>query len=294
MPFSSDFIDFDDFRRFVSKVGHPKHCMHCGGLDLSIKEPKHHPSYEITSACNLNCIYCYSKVALMNKTAPKPGYYGDLNPKVVTISQYGEPLLAGVKKVAYIIEKLREKFGNIRIDLQTNGTIGFTELDGLIDIAMISLDVSNAESYIKITGVNLFNKVLENIEKAVDMDCVVTVRSVHSPGINDVELVELAKALSEIGVDEHFIQPCSVYEENLNQLVKLGFDLERSESLFEYLRVIYECSKYVNAVIPGCIKVVLDEILKQLDDITDLKFVKRNAIARNPPKIRRDWKFVID
>ena len=76
---------------------------------------------------------------MINKTAPKPGYYGDLNPKVITISQYGEPLIVGVEKVARIIEYLKEKFGKVRIDLQTNGTIDFTELNGLIDIAMISL-----------------------------------------------------------------------------------------------------------------------------------------------------------
>jgi len=284
----------EDFKKFVKSVGYPKHCIHCEGLDLSIKEPKHHPSYEITTRCNLGCVYCYSKVALLNKTAPKPGYYGDPNPKAITISQYGEPLLAGVGRVARIIEALKERFGNVRIDLQTNGTIGFVELDGLIDIAMVSLDVSNAESYKAITGANLFNDVLENIKKAVDMDCIATVRSVYLPGINDNELVELAKLLGDIGVDEHFIQPCSVYNECLDDLIRLGFDLEKSESLFEYLNVVYRCSEDVKVVIPGCIKVVLDEILKQLDDFEDLRFIRRNAVARNPPQIRRDWKFVIE
>ncbi len=283
-----------DFRKFVSKVEYPYHCIHCEGLDLGIREPKHHPSYEITTQCNLNCVYCYSKAALLNKTAPKPGYYGDLNPKAITISQYGEPLLTGVDRVAKIMKALKERFEDARIDLQTNGTIDFTELNGLIDIAMISLDVSNAEIYKTITGSNKFDDVLENIEKAVDMDCIVTVRSVYLPGINDDELVKLAEILGEIGVDEHFIQPCSIYNECLQDLQKLGFDLERSESLYDYLQIVYKCNRFVKAVIPGCIKVVLDEILKQLEDFEDLKFVRRGAIARNPPQIRRDWKFVID
>ena len=167
-------------------------------------------------------------------------------------------------------------------------------MDGLINIAMISLDTSNAESYEVITGSNKFNDVINNIEKAVNMDCTVTVRSVFLPGINDEELVKLAEMLGEMGVDEHFVQPCSVYNECLKDLQKLGFDLEKSESLYDYLRIVYRCSEFVETVIPGCIKVILDEILKQLGDFNDLKFVRRSAIARKPPKIRRDWKFVIE
>jgi len=279
---------------FILKLKYPKHCIYCEGLDISIKEPKHHPSYEITTKCNLNCIYCYSKVALINKTAPKPGYYGNMNPKAITISQYGEPLLVGVDRVAKIIENLREIFGDVRIDLQTNGTMDFTDLNGLIDIAMVSLDTSNPKMYTKITGTNKFHEVLENIKNAVDMDCILTVRSVFLPGINDEELVELAKILGDIGVEEHFIQPCSVYRECLNDLLALGFDVERSNNLFEYLKVVYNCSEFVKVVIPGCIEVILDEIIKQLDDLSDLKFVKRNSIAREPPKIRREWRFVIE
>ena len=270
-----------------------KHCVHCEGLDLSIKEPRHHPSYEITTSCNLNCVYCYSRVALINKTAPKPGYYGDLNPKVITISQYGEPLIVGVDKVARIIEYLREKFGKVRIDLQTNGTIDFTELNGLIDIAMISLDVSSRESYMLITGADMFNEVIKNIEKATDI-CTVIVRSVYLPDINDNELVELSKLLAEIGVDEHFIQPCSVYKECLNDLIRLGFNLEKAEYIYHYLEIVNKCKEFLEVTIPGCIKVVLDKILEQLDDINDLRFIKRRCIAQNPPKIRRDWKFYIN
>ncbi len=275
---------------FISNLNYSKHCIYCEGLDLSIKEPKHHPSYEITTKCNLNCVYCYSKVAVKRGTAPKKGYYGDLNPKVITLSQYGEPLLIGAEGVARIVEGLREIFGDVRIDLQTNGTVDFTPLDGLIDIAMVSLDVSNAKSYKLVTGYDRFHDVLRNLEKALEMDCVVIVRSVHLPKFNDSELVELAKITGEMGVDELFIQPCSVYEDNLNDLMSIGFDIESSERLYDYLKVVCECKEYVNVVIPGCIKVVLDRIVEQIDDPNDLKFVKRRAVA-NVPKIRREWKF---
>ncbi len=272
---------------------HPFHCFHCEGLDLSIKEPRHHPSYEITTECNLNCIYCYSKVAVLKGTAPKPGYYGDLDPKVITISQYGEPLIVGVERVARIVEALRDRFGNVRIDLQTNGTVDFTQLDGLIDVAMVSLDVANAKRYKEITGVGAFWRVVENIERALDMDCILTVRSVYLPGINDDELLRLAEMLGEMGVDEHFIQPCSVYEDCLKDLMALGLDLDRIDRLYDYLDIVSKCGEFVNAVIPGCIKVIVEEILRQLDDPNDLKFVRRRALIGEPPKIRRDWMFTL-
>jgi len=278
-----------NFESFVFNVKHSKHCIHCEGLDKSVREPKHHPSYEITTNCNLRCVYCYSRVAIMKNTAPKPGYYGDLNPKVVTVSQYGEPLLLGVENVRRVVNFLRKKFGDVRIDLQTNGTFDFCNLD--VDIAMVSLDTSNPRSYEIITGSKRFYDVLENIKKSVGSFTLI-VRSVHLPGINDFELVELSKILCEIGVDEHFIQPCSVYRECLGDLLSLGFDLERSRSLYEYLRVVYRCGRHTKVSIPGCIRVALDEILSFLDP-KDLKFVKRESIARSPPKIRREWRFSI-
>ncbi len=278
-----------DFERFVSNLKYSKHCIHCEGLDTSVKDPRHHPSYEVTTNCNLRCVYCYSRVAVINKTAPKPGYYGDLNPKVITISQYGEPLLVGTKRLNEIVKKLRDIFEDVRIDIQTNGTIDFCDIDA--DIVMVSLDTSNPKSYETITGSKKFYDVLENIKRSVN-NFTLIVRSVHLPGINDSELVKLSSILGEIGVDEHFIQPCSIYKEFLNDLLSLGFDLERSKSLYEYLKVVYRCCEFVKVSIPGCIKVVLDEIVKTLD-VDNLKFVKRNPIARGPPKIKRKWRFAI-
>ncbi len=282
-----------NFERFIRNVEYSKHCIHCEGLDLSIKDPKHHPSYEITTSCNLNCVYCYSRVALLNGTAPRPGYYGDENPRAITISQYGEPLLIGVKKVAYIIKRLREIFGDVRIDLQTNGTVDFSELNGLVDLAMVSLDSSNPDLYKRITGKNLFGIVIKNIEKSTDAGITTIVRSVYLPGINDDNIIELSKILKEIGVHEMFVQPCSVYNEFKDKLISMGFDMERAESIYDFLKVVYRCSLNLKTVIPGCMAVILKEILKQID-VNDLRFVKRRIIAIHPPRIKRNWRFTIE
>ncbi len=291
--------DFRKLKKFIEKMEIPSHCIFCEGVDLTIKEPKHHPSYEITTACNLNCIFCYSNVALKNKTAPKPGYYGDLSPKAITISQYGEPLLVGCEKVAYIIKKLKERFGDVigdvRIDLQTNGVfLDMDKLDGLVDIVMISLD-GFGKNYSKLTGVDAFDKVIKALNGVAKANCIGVVRSIHMPGINDEDLVKIAKMCDEIGINEFFLQPLSVYEENAEKLLKAGLNISKTENFSEFIKVVAKIQEEVcvNVKIPGCILSNLKDLMRKYD-FEDLMLLKRNSLATSPPKIRREWRFVIE
>ncbi|MCS7145012.1 MAG: radical SAM protein, partial [Archaeoglobaceae archaeon] len=145
---------------YIKKLKYPLHCEHCEGIS-DVENPKHHPSYEITNECNLDCIFCYSRIAKA-KGLPKPGYYGDMNPKAITISQFGEPLLAGEKEVIRIAKALREIFGEIRLDLQTNGVLLTPKICEEFDIIMISLDAGSREGYKRITKKDFFERVVEN------------------------------------------------------------------------------------------------------------------------------------
>lgn len=284
-----------ELKKFIEKMEIPSHCIFCEGVDLTINEPRHHPSYEITTACNLSCIFCYSNVALKNKTAPKPGYYGDLNPKAITISQYGEPLLIGCEKVAYIIGKLKERFGDVRIDLQTNGVfLDMDKLDGLVDVVMVSLD-GFEKNYVKLTGVDAFDKVVRALSDVAKADCVGVVRSIHLPGINDDDLMEIAKICDEIGVDEMFLQPLSIYKENIEKLLKAGLDVDKAENLIEFFKAAMEIQDNVDIDVktPGCILLNFRELMSKYE-FEDLMFLRRNSIATAPPIIRREWKFEID
>ncbi len=266
------------------KLKYPKHCIHCQGLDEKVENPRHHPSYEITTKCNLNCVFCYSKIAEMRNAAPKPGYYGDLDPKAITISQFGEPFISGPNKVAYVIDRLREIFGDVRIDVQTNGTFDLSVLDGRADIVMVSLDAATAKKYAEITGVNALSKVLKNI-KEISRSCYTSVRTVFMPGINDEELVKIAEIASE--VDELFFQPLSIYKENLERMKSL--DVRRVESVWEYIKTAIELSNYAEIRLPGCFIINLKSFLKD-HDFCDLKFLRRNAFG-TVPLIRRKWRF---
>lgn len=276
----------NDLEKFIKKVEFSRHCEFCEGIDDSIEDPKHHPSYEITRKCNLKCIFCYSRVAEMNKTAPEQGYYGDMDPKAITISQYGEPFAAGEKEVARVIDELRKIFGDVRIDIQTNGTYDLEVLDGRADIVMVSLSAGKREKYAEICGVDAFSKVLENLKK-VGRFAYTVVRTVYLPGINDSELMDIAKIAFD--VDELFIQPVSVYRENLPTLDRLDF--ERAESIYEFISAAFSVSEVASVKLPGCFLKNLRAFL-DIYDFHELKFVKRNVFG-DYPAIRRKRLFVL-
>ncbi len=292
-------IELGRLRKFIEKMDIPSHCVYCEGVDISIKNPKHHPSYEITHRCNLKCVFCYSEAAVKGGTVPKPGYYGEDDPKAITISQYGEPLVVGADKVAYVIRELKKRFGDdVRIDLQTNGTLldrdAFSKFEDLVDIVMISLDASNPEGYVRLTGVNAFERVCEALKIAARSNVVSVLRTIYMPGINDKELMDIAKIGDQAGVDEMMLQPCSVYDEE--SLKKLGFDFEKAESMSEFLKAAYFCQEAVDSMkvkIPGCMLVNLRHLLENGFDFEDILFLRRDSRARTPPTIRRDWKFEI-
>ncbi|AEA47765.1 radical SAM protein [Archaeoglobus veneficus] len=274
-----------ELERFVEEAEYPSHCIHCEGIE-DVEEPKHHPSYEITSACNLKCVFCYSYSALKAGKAPKPGYYGDLNPKAITISQYGEPLIVGHEKLSCIISELRKRF-KARIDLQTNGTLLKEEVDA--DIVMISLDASNRESYARITGVDMFENVLKAMDIVAASKSIGVLRTIYLPGINDTELQQIAEIGYERGMDEFMLQPCSIHPGIEGRLLRAGYDMEK-DTLYDYLDAAYRC---VNVRIPGCLLKNIRRMMEVMD-FEDVVFMRRNQVSAEPPEIRREWRFVIE
>ncbi len=268
------------------------HCTCCEGIDETKVNPKHHPSYEITTKCNLSCIYCYSKVAVEKGKAPLPGYYGDTeNVKGITISQYGEPLVAGVDEVVRVAKRLKDMF-DARLDLQTNGTlIGESEaekLEKVFDLVMISLDVFDREKYLKITGKDLFENVVRAVKICSNTSMKTIIRSIHLPGINDEDLYKLAEFASE-NEAELFLQPLSIYDEK--PLLKLGLDVERVESLYEFVKTAEELEEIADVRIPGCFISNLKRMKRMFGDEI-IKTIRRNAKA-NVPEMKRERVFVI-
>jgi len=270
-------------KRFVDEIAHPSHCKHCQGLDLNNPNPVHHPSYELTPACNHDCIFCYSNVAVKLGKAPKPGYYGWENPKAITVSQYGEPLLS--KRIVEVNRLLRRRFPNARLDLQTNGSLLTEELWGKLDfdIVMISLDASTREKHLKITNADTFNAVV-NALRIVGSDKSVrsVVRTIFMPGINDEEIPRIAELASSLGIDEMHLQPLTIHELNVERLRKAGLDFERAESIRELLKTAMKAKKYIDVRISGCLLAQL----KRMDPLT--LFSVRRVAREVAPVVKRE------
>jgi len=271
-------------KRFVDDMLYPSHCKYCQGLDLSNPNPVHHPSYELTPACNHDCIFCYSNVAVKLGKAPKPGYYGWENPKAITVSQYGEPLLS--KRIVEVNRLLRERFPDARLDLQTNGSLLTEELWSKLDfdIVMISLDTASREKHLKITSADTFDAVINALgivggDKSVRS----VVRTIFMPGINDGDIPRIAELAASLGIDEMHLQPLTVHELNVERLKRAGLDFERAESMRELLKTAMEARKYIDVRISGC-------LLAQLKRMDALTLFSVRRIAREvAPVVKRGW-----
>jgi len=271
-------------KRFVDDMLYPSHCKYCQGLDLNNPNPVHHPSYELTPACNHDCIFCYSNVAVKLGRAPKPGYYGWENPKAITVSQYGEPLLS--KRIVEVNRLLRERFPEARLDLQTNGSLLTEELWSKLDfdIVMISLDAASREKHFEITNADTFEAVVSAL-RIVGSDKSVrsVVRTIFMPGINDADIPKIAELASSLGIDEMHLQPLTVHELNVDRLRKAGLDFERAESMRELLKTAMEAKKYIDVRISGC-------LLAQLKEMDALTLFSVKRVAREvSPVVKREW-----
>ncbi|ADG12887.1 Radical SAM domain protein [Methanocaldococcus infernus ME] len=264
----------EKLERIVKRLKVVKHCIGCEGLNLEIENPEHHPSLELTQACNLNCPFCYSKLKKVRR-----GLYGDLDKaEALTISQYGEPLLdiEGVKKGI----ELGKSYG-LRVDLQTNGVLLNEELlkefkDLGLDIVMISL--SSISKYKELYGKNFVDKVLENIRLASKYFHTI-VRAIYLPGVNEKDLMEIAK----LNVDEIMVHHLIIYNDKI--IEKLKIDKNRLGSIKDLLFLVDEMNKIskANVTIKGCLLVQL----KEMDGFI-LSNVKYDSFSE-VPEIKRKY-----
>ncbi len=149
----------------------------------------------LTPECNLRCIYCHNEGFEPEKkdfsALPMPEFKQILTSlkqngvKSVCISG-GEPLM--VESFPDVLNIVIDIFGGDQVHVSTNGVLldRYLELMKNLGVSRInvSCDAVDSIQYQRITGRDRFNRVIENIEKAVSYDFFVNVNCVTLKGIN--------------------------------------------------------------------------------------------------------------
>jgi len=206
-----------------------RHCEGCQGADPTNPDPVHHASIELTGKCNHECMFCYSRVAGDAGTLPEPGYYGEPDPQAITVSQYGEPLMEPERLLA-VLREAREAYGNVRLDLQTNGTLLtpalWERLEGLVDLCMVSVSAADPTHHAAVSGADTFDQLVQALSLVGRSRVWGIVRVVDMPGINSDQLPAITELARRTGMDEVMVHQCAVHADNRDRLVAAGLDLD--------------------------------------------------------------------
>ena len=171
----------------------------------------------VTDKCNLRCIYCMDEkdnTFLKNdeKLTDDEIYRvvkesSELGIKKVRITG-GEPLVR--PDLVNLVSKINSISGIEEIYLTTNGILLADMIDELalngLKGVNISLDSLNEERFNKLTRLGKLNKVLEAIDKAIDLGIKVKLNTVIVNDINKDEIIDFVNITKEKNIDVRFIE----------------------------------------------------------------------------------------
>ncbi|MBC7793235.1 MAG: GTP 3',8-cyclase MoaA [Clostridia bacterium] len=171
----------------------------------------------ITDRCNLRCVYCMPEEGLalsprddllafeefwrVAEAAHKLGF------KKFRVTG-GEPLV--VKNVLVFLQGLRRVTGDSMLCLTTNGTLLGHYLEDLRTIGVtrlnVSLDTLDPVRFKTLARRDGLDEVLSAIEIACSAGFEVKINTVIVPGINEVDIIPLAKLAQRLPIDVRFIE----------------------------------------------------------------------------------------
>ena len=169
----------------------------------------------LTESCNLRCIYCMPEgVApkVCGETLTKENIFNivevavELNIKKIRLTG-GEPLLR--QDIVEIIQGIKDR-GIEKIYITTNGILLSEKIEKLKKAGLkgvnISLDTLDREQFNYITRGGDLERVLQGIEKALNLNLEVKINSVIMKDINENAIEELAKLTLNSQLDVRFIE----------------------------------------------------------------------------------------
>ncbi len=176
----------------------------------------------VTDRCNFRCTYCMPAeifgpdfkfmerevILSFEEIVRLVGLFARLGVDKIRITG-GEPLLR--RDLARLIEGIRHTPGIREIALTTNGSLLAAQADGLraagLDRVTVSLDSLDDERFGRINGRGFkVAPVLEGIEKAREAGLGVKINMVVQRGVNDQDILPMARYFKERGMQLRFIE----------------------------------------------------------------------------------------
>jgi GTP 3',8-cyclase len=171
----------------------------------------------VTDRCNSRCLYCMPREGV---TFLEPGrilsyeqillladIFLGLGIRKIRITG-GEPLIR--KNILFLIEELGKKEALAELVLTTNGIRLAEHARALKRLGVrrvnVSLDTLERETFIRITGQDALNRVLEGVDAALDAGLQVKLNTVAMRGVNEGELPGFVAFALERGVPVRFIE----------------------------------------------------------------------------------------
>ena len=199
----------------------------------------------LTESCNLRCIYCMPEgVApkVCGETLTKENIFDivevavELNIKKTRLTG-GEPLLR--QDIVEIVQGIKDR-GIEKIYITTNGILLSEKIEKLKKAGLkgvnISLDTLDREQFNYITRGGDLERVLQGIEKALNLNLEVKINSVIMKDINENAIEELAKLTLNNQLDVRFIELMPIGQGKKFTGISNNDIYDRLEKIFEFDR----------------------------------------------------------
>jgi sulfatase maturation enzyme AslB (radical SAM superfamily) len=186
------------YNKFIQHPEQFKACASCGLLRedyYPLKPHKWHINYCPSATCNYNCCYC-AVVADRKQSYPDGLPMGSIIKAAKSTGLLAEDYVVWIAGGEPTIQKYShgnyEAFDGFSLDVGTNGSkldYHLYDMMNKYDVRIsISLDAGTPETYAKVKGRDLWDKVMENIEEYNKARFgIVHLKYVFLPGINDNE-----------------------------------------------------------------------------------------------------------
>lgn len=169
----------------------------------------------LTDRCNLRCFYCMPEEGIeliekpnimsLEEIIALAGKFRDLGVDTIRLTG-GEPLVR--KNFGYLVEELA-KLG-VTLKITTNGITLDKYLDLFKKIGLrkinISLDTLDKAKSVFITKRDYFDRIMKNIEKALEMEMQVKLNIVLIKGVNDNEINDFIELTRHRNLTIKFIE----------------------------------------------------------------------------------------